>query len=121
MSSQKLIMIADDDSDVLESTQFMLLNEGYNVITGTNGQDAVTKYKEHKPDLVFLDLKMPVMDGYTAFYKIKQHDPNATIIFISSYTLDMQKYEKAKNSTLTDLIDKPFSLEDLVDLIKKHA
>ena len=54
----------DDDLDVLEATEYMLLNHGYNVISASSGIIAVEKYKENQPDIVFLDIKMPLMNGY---------------------------------------------------------
>ena len=70
MSSDKKILFVDDDSDFLESTQLMLMDEGYDVVPATNGEEAVAKYKEIKPDIVFLDIKMPGIDGYETFFRI---------------------------------------------------
>jgi len=111
----------DDDLDVLESTQYMLINEGYDVIPAKSGLEAIEKYKENKPDIVFLDIKMPVMDGYDVFFKIKKLDPKAKIIFVSAFTIDEHNYQKTRDANLLDLLKKPFSLEDMKKLIEKHA
>jgi len=111
----------DDDLDVLESTQYMLMNAGYNVIPGKNGQEALEKYKEHKPDIVFLDVKMPVLDGYNAFYKIKEFDPKAKVVLITAFSVDGEEYQKASDIGLKELVRKPFSLEDMKRVIEKYA
>ena len=97
------------------------MNEGHNVIPAKNGQEAVEKYKENKPDIVFLDIKMPVMDGYDAFFKIKEFDPNAKIVFITAFAVEDEKYQKVREKNLLDMVKKPFSLQDLKRLIEKYT
>ena len=59
MSAKKNILLVDDDVDLLENTAFMIRSMGYDVVTAENGVDAVSKYKEIKPDLTVMDVKMP--------------------------------------------------------------
>ncbi|MGI9565826.1 MAG: response regulator [Nitrosopumilus sp.] len=120
MTEKKKILIADDDLDVLESTQYMLLEEGYEVITANNGKEAIDAYKTHKPGIVFLDIRMPVIDGYEAFFSIKKHDSNAKIVFITAFSVDNQKAEKAKEMGLLDLLHKPIEFEKITKLIQKY-
>ncbi|MDH3657100.1 MAG: response regulator [Nitrosopumilus sp.] len=117
----KIILIADDDLDVLESTQYMLLDEGYEVITAHNGEEAVDMYKKHNPNIVLLDLRMPVLDGYDAFFNIKKYDPNAKVIFITAFSIDSQKTEKAKDKGLLDLMYKPIEFREIVKIIQKYS
>ncbi len=121
MSSVKKILIVDDDYDFLESLQLLLINEGHDVLAITNGNSAVLKYQEFNPDIVFLDVKMPVIDGYEAFLRIIKYDHNAKVVFISSYMLDDIKYKNAKDRSLAGLINKPIKLDILRKIIKKHA
>ena len=97
------------------------MSEGYDIIPAKNGQEAVTKYRENKPDIVLMDIKMPVMDGYEAFFKIKEYDPKAKVVFITAFSVEDKKYQAARNQALLDIIRKPFSLEDLERLIEKYA
>lgn len=115
------ILLADDDTEFLEATSYMLRYEGHEVSGAVNGADAIKQYKENRPDIVLMDIKMPVLDGYEAFHKIKKMDPNAKIIFTSSYDLDDEKFQKAKNSTLAGLINKPFDLEVVRKFIDKYT
>ncbi len=115
------ILLVDDDNEFLEATSYMLGYNGHEVMGAVNGEDAIKKYKDNRPDIVLMDIKMPVLDGYEAFYKIKKIDHNAKIIFTSSYTLDDEKFQKAKNSTLSGLINKPFDIEAVQKLIDKYT
>lgn len=71
MSAKKIVLLVDDDVDLLENTAYMVKSMGCDVITAENGEDAVERYREIKPNLTFMDIKMPKMDGYDAFFKIK--------------------------------------------------
>ena len=114
------ILIADDDTDVKESTQVMLMDYGYKVITACDGKEAVTKYEEAHPDITFLDIKMPVMDGYDAFFRIKEKDPNAKIAFITGFATTDKRYTEAKKNNLLDTIHKPVGIDDLLKVINKN-
>jgi len=121
MGSEKKILFVDDDSDFLEATQLMLMDEGYDVVPATNGEEAVTKYKEIKPDIVFLDIKMPGIDGYETLFRINKSDPDARVIFTSNYALDNEKFKRAKSMSLKGLLNKPLEFDNLENVIKKYA
>jgi len=112
-----LILLVDDDIQFLEATEYMLKYEDYGIVTAKNGEEAIKKYNEFHPDIVLMDLKMPVMNGYDAFFKIKKENPNARIVFTSAYAINNQEFEKAKNSGLFGLLTKPFDLNELNKLI----
>jgi two-component system, chemotaxis family, chemotaxis protein CheY len=119
--ANKTVLLVDDDSDLLENTAFMIKSVGYEVITATNGFEAVEKYKEIRPSLVIMDIKMPKMDGYDAFFKIKQIDADAKLVLITAYTLDEKKHLKAKSMNLITTINKPYTFEQIEDLVDKYA
>jgi len=111
----------DDDIDVMEPVQYLLIEEGYQVITASNGNEAITKYKDNKPDITFMDIKMPVLNGYEAFNKIKEIDKNAKIVFTSGYAIDDEQFQTAKKSGLCDLLSKPFEIDSMIKMIKKYT
>ena len=117
---KKRILIVDDDYDFLESLQLLLLNEGHEVSTAGNGYDAIIQYREFKPQIVFMDVKMPGIDGYETFLRIKRHDGKATIVLTSMYSIDDDKYKKAKDADLVTILNKPIEIEQLRDIIEKH-
>lgn len=120
-SNRRTILIVDDDVDLLENTAFMIKGMGHDVFTAKDGDEGIIKYKDVKPNLTFMDVRMPKMDGYDTFFKIKQYDPNAKVILITAYNQDEKKYLKAKSMSLIDSISKPYSFETLEELINKHA
>ena len=117
--SNPTILLVDDDTQFLEATEYMLKYENYEVVTAKNGEEAVKRYKEKesRPDIVLMDLKMPVMNGYDAFFKIKKDNPKAKIVFTSSYTINNAEFEKAETEGLFGLLTKPFDLSELNSMI----
>lgn len=90
----------------------------YSIIQGSNGQEAVDLYKEHHPDIVFLDLTMPVMDGYEALDQIMAYDKGACVYVI---TADIQKkaQEKVLASGAAALETKPIDEERLAKIFSR--
>lgn len=115
----KTILLVDDDSDYLEATQLMLMDEGYEVVPAVNGEDAIQKYRETSPDIVFLDIKMPGIDGYETFFRIKKIDSDARVVFTSSYAIENEKFKQAKQLGLGGIINKPVDFTDMEKFIKK--
>lgn len=121
MSLKKTILLVDDDVDLLENTAYMIRSLGCDVVTAENGQDAVEKYKEIGPDLTLMDVKMPKLDGFDAFFKIKQFDSEAKIVLITAFAVDEKKHLKAKSMSLLATINKPYSFEQLEDIVTKFT
>ena len=121
MSDKKTVLVVDDDLDLLENTSFMIKSIGFDVLTSENGVEAVKKYKEFSPDLVMMDIKMPKMDGFDAFFKIKQHDPNAKVVLITAYSIDEKKHLMAQKSGLLTTIPKPYSFDTIEETVKKYS
>ena len=113
--------MVDDDVDVLEPIQYLLIEEGHKVITASNGSEAITEYKENEPAITFMDIKMPVLNGYDAFNKIKELDKDAKIVFTSGYAIEDKEFQSAKKSGLCDILTKPFDIDSLLKMIKKYA
>jgi len=117
----KTILLVDDDIDVLEPIQYLLIEEGHNVITASNGSEAIIEYKENKPDIIFMDIKMPVLNGYEAFKKINELDKDAKIVFTSGYAIEDEEFQSAKKLGLCDLLQKPFEIDSMIKMIKKYT
>lgn len=117
----KTILVVDDDVDLLENTAFMIRGMGHDVFTAKDGDEAAAKFKDVRPDLTFMDIRMPRVDGYDTFFKIKQGHPDAKVILITAYNQDEKKHLKAKSMGLIDTINKPYSFETIEQLISRHA
>lgn len=102
-------LITDDSIMARKMTHKTLkefINEEDEVFLAQNGQEGVEIYKEHKPDLCFMDLTMPVIDGFEATKMIKEFDPKAKIIIITADVQPKSK-EKAKECGAIGFINKP--------------
>ena len=89
------VLVVDDESDFLQLMTFWLQSKGYSVIVASNGEAAVEMVRNKKPNVVFMDLRMPVMDGIEAIKKIREFNKDVPIIIISAYVDD----PKAKDAT----------------------
>jgi DNA-binding response OmpR family regulator len=105
------ILVVDDEDLLVKGIRFNLQNEGYEVITGSNGLEALQLCQSASPDLIVLDVMMPEMDGLTACAKIREFS-NVPIILLTAKVEDMDKlmgFEQGADDYLT----KPFNILEL--------
>ena len=105
------ILVVDDEDLLVKGIRFNLQNEGYEVITGSNGREALQLCQSASPDLIVLDVMMPEMDGLTACAKIREFS-NVPIILLTAKVEDMDKlmgFEQGADDYLT----KPFNILEL--------
>lgn len=105
------ILVVDDEALLVKGIRFNLQNEGYDVITGSDGLDAVQLVQEQSPDLVVLDVMMPNMDGLTACAKIREFS-DIPIIMLTAKTDDMDKLMGFDHGA-DDYLTKPFNILEL--------
>ena len=105
------ILVVDDEELLVKGIRFNLQNEGYTVITGSNGMEAVMLTQSERPDLVVLDVMMPEMDGLTACSKIREFS-NIPIILLTAKTQDMDKLIGFDHGA-DDYLTKPFNILEL--------
>lgn len=105
------ILVVDDEALLVKGIRFNLKSDGYDVITGSNGQEAVDLTKSEKPDLVVLDVMMPVMDGLTACSRIREFS-DVPIILLTAKTDDMDKLMGFEHGA-DDYLTKPFNILEL--------
>ena len=105
------ILVVDDEMLLVKGIRFNLQNEGYEVITGSNGLDAVRLVREQNPNLVVLDVMMPEMDGLTACSKIREFS-DVPIIMLTAKTDDMDKLLGFDHG-VDDYLTKPFNILEL--------
>ena len=105
------ILVVDDEELLVKGIRFNLQNEGYEVITGANGLEAVTAAKNQKPNLIVLDVMMPEMDGLTACAQIRTFS-DVPIILLTAKTGDMDKL-MGFESGADDYLTKPFNILEL--------
>jgi CheY-like chemotaxis protein len=120
------ILIVDDDIDFIESTKTVLESKPYEVITAINGNDGLRQAKEKNPDLILLDIIMPVEDGFTAAEQLKK-DPGLAkipLLMLTSYSTKGAGTGIPRNRGYTldaeDYIEKPVSPKDLLAVVEKY-
>ena len=105
------ILVVDDEALLVKGIRFNLKGDGYDVITGSNGQEAVELTKSENPDLVVLDVMMPVMDGLTACSRIREFS-DVPIILLTAKVDDMDKLMGFDHGA-DDYLTKPFNILEL--------
>lgn len=117
---KKKILVVDDEPYVVRSLMFVLKKEGYKTIGAYNGEEAVQKAIEERPDLIFLDIMMPRMNGYEVCQKLKEKEETKNI-YVIILTAKGQKEDKMKGVEVgaNEYITKPFSPSRVVQRMKE--
>ena len=113
-SGQKLIVVVEDNQDINDLSSSILEEEGYRVLSVTNGRDAVQVARQQGPDLITLDLALPGKDGW-AIARELQEDPateNIPILVISAYTRDLDAPLRRR---VARVISKPFYITQVIN------
>jgi CheY-like chemotaxis protein len=117
----KAILVADDDPDILGIVAMSLGTQGYTVYTATNGREAVDSAREHRPDLVLMDMMMPVLSGLEAVLELKADEATRDIAVVGlsakAMTTDM---ERADDVGVDGYITKPFRIAQVLSVVEKH-
>lgn len=118
LNTKPLIMVVDDSLTVRKITSRMLIRAGYQVVTATDGVDALEKLEEFTPDVMLLDIEMPRMDGFTLVRELRR-DPkmqNLPIIMITSRTADKHR-DYAMQLGVNTYLGKPYQEDELLQKI----
>lgn len=117
----KRILITDDALFMRVTLKNILTQNGYEVVAeASNGVESVKLYKEHKPDVVTMDITMPEMDGISALKAIREHDPNANVIMCTAMGQKNLVVE-AIQAGARDFIVKPFQADRVLEAVSKVA
>lgn len=115
MSAER-ILIVDDDESIRQIVGLCLSDEGYEVFEASNGQTALDGLDEARPDLILLDLRMPVMDGweFARLYRMRP-GPHADII---AFVAALNAEQESADLNAASVLSKPFDLDDLLKVIR---
>jgi CheY-like chemotaxis protein len=117
---QPTILIADDEEDIKDVLSLYLEASGFEVITAFDGLDAMERAKEAVPDLILMDVMMPVIDGIEVTRQLKENDSTKNIpIILLSAAAQSEMVEKGLNSGAIDYISKPFEPEQVKNAIQQ--
>ncbi|MGM5484695.1 MAG: response regulator [Nanobdellota archaeon] len=112
-------VLLSDDSAFMRNMLKKLVNEAGSEVVGeaADGQQAIDKYKELKPDIVFMDIMMPNMDGIQALKGIKQVDKSSNVVMCTSVGQE-KVVNQAVEEGASDFITKPFKKEDVLSVLQ---
>ena len=117
------VLVTDDEDDFRHLMTFWLESKGYTVAAAPNGAEAIKLIKAESPDIVFMDLNMPVMDGAQTIREIREFDKDLPIILISAY-LDDVKIKDATSHGISGVFYKGKDFEQglslLETVLRKH-
>jgi CheY-like chemotaxis protein len=120
------LLLVDDDADFVESTKTVLESKPYEVVVAVNGDEGLQKARDESPDLILLDIIMPVEDGFTAAEQLKK-DPKLAkipVLMLTSYSTKGAETSIPRSRgyelEAEDYIDKPVSPKDLLAIVEKH-
>ncbi len=115
------ILVVEDQADNMQILRDLLTSAGYEMIEAEDGLAGVEAAKAHRPDLILMDIQLPVLDGYEATRRIKA-DPTLRaipIIVVTSYALSGDE-KKARAAGCDDYVPKPYSPRQLLAKIRAH-
>jgi DNA-binding response OmpR family regulator len=116
----KRILIVDDEPNIVISLEFLMMREGHEVHVARDGEAGLVAVREHRPDLVVLDVMMPKLDGFAVLESIRA-DPDLAHTRVLMLTAKGREAEREKGLTLgaDAYMPKPFSTRELVDRVKE--
>lgn len=116
----KKVLIAEDYADTRTMMRYLLQHFGYDVVEAADGREAVEKTRESRPDLILMDISMPVVDGLTATQMIRQIDGCRTIPIIAVTAYGKSYYRQAIEAGCDDLINKPLDFDNLQPILEQY-
>jgi len=116
------VMVIDDSKTIRRTAETLLKKEGCEVVTAEDGFDALAKIADHKPDIIFIDIMMPRLDGYQACALIKHNEvfKNTPVIMLSSKD---GLFDRARGRIVgsEQYLTKPFTKDELLGAIKRYV
>ena len=114
---QKRVLVVDDDASIRELLSTAFEDDGYEVVPAINGADALSVCERWRPDVIVLDLMMPVMDGWT--FAKRLHERDEIPIVVLSAANDLARHGKTIGAA--DVVGKPFDLDQLLPKVARAA
>ena len=112
------ILLVDDETDFTEPIAFWLKSRGYVVRTAINGKEAVDKVRQDPPDIVFMDINMPVADGLEALQEIRSFNKQLPIIMVTAAYGSEEKITRSKELGVSGFFSKNYTFDQLVQMIQ---
>jgi DNA-binding response OmpR family regulator len=112
------VFVIDDDRDHAESIADVLMMHGYDVELAFSGEAALERFREADFDIVFMDVKLPGMNGVETFFEFKKIRPGAQVMMMTGFSLEQLIAQAVDNGAL-GVLRKPFAVEDLLEVLER--
>jgi DNA-binding response OmpR family regulator len=109
------VLVVDDDASVTRLVSLFLRDEGFEVLTAGNGEEALREIEQTEPDVIVLDLQMPVMDGETFYRELRARGAEIPVLVLSAYGARAA----SRRLGAQDSLDKPFDPDTLVTRVER--
>jgi len=118
----KRILVVEDQEDNRQIVRDLLMKHDYEIVEAENGEDALGAVAKQRPDLILMDIQLPIMDGYEATRRLKANPAlrSIPIIAVTSYALSGDE-EKARAAGCDDFVPKPYSPRQLLAKIRQYV
>ena len=112
------VLVVDDEADIRATVSAMLEIEGYDVDEASNGADALSSIEAHPPDLILLDMRMPILDGWGFASELRRRGHRTPIVVMTA-ARDAARW--AAEIAAAAFVAKPFGLDDLITAVEKAS
>jgi two-component system cell cycle response regulator DivK len=116
----KRVLLAEDEADLRKMMKILLELHGYEVIEAADGYEAVEKAVEQEPDLILMDIAMPVMDGIDSARTIRRHEGLRRIPIVAVTAYGDFYSQRARNAGCTDVVQKPIDFAQLKPMVERY-
>lgn len=117
----KKILVVEDELSLLQALELKLTKEGFHVVSAHNGQEGLAVAIQEHPDLILLDIIMPIMDGLTMLKKLREYPPakDTPVIILTNLTGSEKVAEALENESFDFLVKSDWRLEDVVKKVRE--
>ncbi len=112
------VLLVDDEGDFIEPVSYWLQSKGYQILTASNGEEAIEVIKREQPDIVFMDINMPGMGGIDTLRQIRETNKDLPVIMLTAAYQDEKIFAKANELGIAGFFPKHSSLDDLGRIIE---
>ena len=113
-----LILVVDDNLGICNTIKSILIKKGYNVDIAQSSEEAILMAKELKYNLIFIDMKLPIINGLETYLSIKEINPEVVAIMMTGYRQEMNDLvQQALENNAYICLEKPFDMDDILQLI----
>jgi len=110
------ILVVDDEPDILLMLRMALEDDGHEIVMAADGEMALARIAEHSPDLVVLDLMMPVLDGFGVLERLQANGPSLPVLVLSARN-DQADVDRALGLGAAEFMAKPFDIDRLLAVV----